>query len=565
MKKKRLFFDMDNVLVDFKSGLDKVDESIKAQYRAKTPDEKDRLDEVPGLFSLMKPMKGAVEAVRELAKVYDVFILSTAPWNNPSAWSDKVEWVKKYFDSEDNDPQKNPFYKRMVITHRKDLCEGDYLIDDRGKNGTSEFKGEWIQFGSGRFPNWDSVKTYLLSKESVKLQKPKQWLEGLLPNRDRYSWLILLLLVFGEAFVLWGLRSKEWLYSGPGVFVAIAIGFILAYMGRKANHSFSIKSVILTKLLANAISPQRLGTIYLLLFVIHIGWLTNAAMSLFTPTQDLCDVVIAMGTCIAGMIALIFFFPIGTVQKNKGLSKVFVSGMSFISVPKEGYDKLNLIPLVRILQLMEKDDKPCQLIILKTNALKEYDKKNATAFDLQTETFCKVMQLIMPDEIQESQISKGEESLFDFCKAAEQLKNSKDVNEQVCLLIRAVAAREFPDRPWLNSLLSIKFTKESCDYNKDFEGCFSELEKEVSPKDDENHQLYFNCTPGTSTVGSVMTLFSIDGDRELYFYSQEEMKPNMTEAEKIAFRSTLMRRVDKNKIPLYNLLSQALERFEKRM
>ena len=43
--------------------------------------------------------------------------------------------------------------KRMVITHRKDLCMGDYLIDDRDKNGASEFKGEWIHFGSERFPD----------------------------------------------------------------------------------------------------------------------------------------------------------------------------------------------------------------------------------------------------------------------------------------------------------------------------------------------------------------------------------------------------------------------------
>lgn len=28
-------------------------------------------------------------AVHKLAAVYDVFILSTAPWKNPSAWSDK--------------------------------------------------------------------------------------------------------------------------------------------------------------------------------------------------------------------------------------------------------------------------------------------------------------------------------------------------------------------------------------------------------------------------------------------------------------------------------------------
>jgi 5'(3')-deoxyribonucleotidase len=53
----------------------------------------------------------------------------------------------------------------MIITHRKDLVEGDYQIDDRGRNGTSEFKGEWIQFGSEDFPDWDSVISYLSRKD----------------------------------------------------------------------------------------------------------------------------------------------------------------------------------------------------------------------------------------------------------------------------------------------------------------------------------------------------------------------------------------------------------------
>ena len=34
---------------------------------------------------------------------------------------------------------------------------GDYLIDDRRFNGASEFKGEWIHFGSEQYPNWSSV------------------------------------------------------------------------------------------------------------------------------------------------------------------------------------------------------------------------------------------------------------------------------------------------------------------------------------------------------------------------------------------------------------------------
>ena len=147
---KRVFIDMDNVLVDFQSGLDQVSEEIKAEYAG-------RLDEIPGLFAKMKPMEGAIEAVHELQKYYDLYILSTAPWKNPSAWSDKVEWVTKYLD--------DVFHKKIIITHRKDLCQGDYLIDDRGKNGTSDFAGEWIHFGSEIFPNWNDVLDYLLPEE----------------------------------------------------------------------------------------------------------------------------------------------------------------------------------------------------------------------------------------------------------------------------------------------------------------------------------------------------------------------------------------------------------------
>lgn len=53
-------------------------------------------------------------------------------------------------------------YKRLIITHHKDLNRGDFLVDDREKNGAGNFEGELILFGSEKFPDWDKVTEYLL-------------------------------------------------------------------------------------------------------------------------------------------------------------------------------------------------------------------------------------------------------------------------------------------------------------------------------------------------------------------------------------------------------------------
>ena len=153
---KTLYFDMDNVLVDFPSAFPKLDSAVLSQYE-------DNMDEVDGIFSIMDPMDGAIDAVKFLSKHFDIYFLSTAPWDNPSAWTDKLLWIKKYF------PQVG--HKRLILSHNKHLNVGDYLIDDRLKNGADRFTGEHIHFGQEGFMNWSEVLVYLCEKEGIQKER----------------------------------------------------------------------------------------------------------------------------------------------------------------------------------------------------------------------------------------------------------------------------------------------------------------------------------------------------------------------------------------------------------
>lgn len=146
-----VYIDMDNVIVDFKSGIAQLDDHTLKTYKG-------NYDEVPGIFALMKPMPGAINAINILTKYTEVYILSTAPWLNPSAWSDKVEWIQKHFGKGED----SVLYKRLIISHHKNLNQGNYLIDDRTKNGAGEFQGTHIHFGQDDFPDWDSVLEFFL-------------------------------------------------------------------------------------------------------------------------------------------------------------------------------------------------------------------------------------------------------------------------------------------------------------------------------------------------------------------------------------------------------------------
>ncbi len=152
-----VYVDLDGVLAKFPKSLDEIDVSIAESCRQWCVETGKHHSDFEGIFSTFKTIDGADEAIQRLENKFQVYLLSTAPWNNTSSWSDKRIWVEQNLPSL---PE-----KRLILSHNKSLVRGSYLIDDRKRHGAEKFGDydgqEWIHFGSKEFPDWESVLKYL--------------------------------------------------------------------------------------------------------------------------------------------------------------------------------------------------------------------------------------------------------------------------------------------------------------------------------------------------------------------------------------------------------------------
>ncbi len=351
-------------------------------------------------------------------------------------------------------------------------------------------------------------------------------------NRDNYSVLALCMIFLAEVFAVLSMRSDiKWLWCVS--VVALVTVLYLWYDGNKNNLEFKIESVVASNLLANAIAPRTISAFYLLFFVLHIGWLTDSTFNLFLPKAYGAwnEVVASLFVGLTGTLFLIIFFPKSGGSKSGEVTNLVISGISTPFAPKgwdskndeekeQAYLKSNLRPLVRILQLIcDAKNENCKFLILRTNCINDANLQD-------------VLRLVMKDHT----------ASFEC----------EDTDDKLKLLIEEVAKREFPKWHWLDTLHEkIEFTPQ-CDYD-DFNECYSVLSNSINQIDEKKYYLHFNITPGTSNIGGLMTLMSMDPQRKLYYYRQKE---GIDENER-------MKLIEKDYESLKVLFSSTLEKIQR--
>jgi 5'(3')-deoxyribonucleotidase len=135
---------MDGVIVDFEG------------YMESTGMTSDQIKTTPGSYLAMKPIPGALSAIRLLIGLgFDVRIATKCPTGESHAYADKVDWVYKYIPE---------LIKKITITHDKGELgdRGDFLCDDRPHKANCEaFSGTLLRFVDGY--HWPQALTYFRS------------------------------------------------------------------------------------------------------------------------------------------------------------------------------------------------------------------------------------------------------------------------------------------------------------------------------------------------------------------------------------------------------------------
>lgn len=121
-----------------------------------------RFLDTPGFFRTVPVVHGAQEAVKELMKKFEIYIVSAA-MEFPNSLKEKYQWLEEHF----------PFisWKQIVFCGSKSVIDTDFMIDDHLKN-LNYCKGRGILYSAchnrfvdypTRVENWEEAISYFNS------------------------------------------------------------------------------------------------------------------------------------------------------------------------------------------------------------------------------------------------------------------------------------------------------------------------------------------------------------------------------------------------------------------
>jgi len=149
--RKVIMVDMDGVLADFYGAAKQalIDNPTQPYPQSQW-----------GFFLKLKPIKDAIESFKLLEEHFDVWILTRPSPRNVNCYTEKSQWIWDHLGFD--------VLERSIFSCDKSRIKGDYLIDDQNNANQDKFEGEWLKFGSERFPCWSEVVDYILKKEGIK-------------------------------------------------------------------------------------------------------------------------------------------------------------------------------------------------------------------------------------------------------------------------------------------------------------------------------------------------------------------------------------------------------------
>lgn len=150
-KRKSIAIDMDGVIADtvahfitwyhrdYKVLLTKADFEGKPESEALPNNAIRKFVYAKGFFRNVPVMEGAKEALLELMRNFDVYIVSAA-MEFPQSLPEKYEWLQEHF----------PFitWNNIIFCGDKSIIGTDYMIDDHVKN-LDCCKGKTLMFSAG--------------------------------------------------------------------------------------------------------------------------------------------------------------------------------------------------------------------------------------------------------------------------------------------------------------------------------------------------------------------------------------------------------------------------------